>query len=404
MDGLGRGDEGDDRRRPALRRERLLARDRDRAPDARRQGRPDLRGHQPDPPADRRRRGAAAVGARMTPERAPRRRGPGGSAPARLEAPDLDAAHDPGAEAAGRRVVESGIEDGRYRAARAADRRPHPVRHRVLDRPDDDRGRRLLPARRRHGRGAARLLRLALPGRRGRRDLLRAAQPPDERAVGRADAARLHRSTSRPTPCSPASRPRRGGCPKAIREALPADAGGEGADLREGPAGRAAPTRSGGQFADGLEPLAEARPAGRRVPPVPALVLHRHRENRDAIREARDRLGRHGLRVAVEFRNATWFNEKNVERTLRFLEDERIPLVMVDGPQGFKSSRAADRRDDLARTSRSSASTAGGRRPGRRCGPADGRAVPLPVRPRRAGGVGAADPRGGRRRRATPTC
>jgi uncharacterized protein YecE (DUF72 family) len=41
---------------------------------------------------------------------------------------------------------------------------------------------------------------------------------------------------------------------------------------------------------------------------------------------------------AVEFRNATWFNEKNIERTLTFLGDRQIPLVMIDGPQGFKSS------------------------------------------------------------------
>ena len=61
-------------------------------------------------------------------------------------------------------------------------------------------------------------------------------------------------------------------------------------------------------------------------------------ENRDAIREAKAALEPHGLRVAVEFRNASWFNEKNAERTLRFLGDEGIPLVMVDGPQGFKSS------------------------------------------------------------------
>ena len=61
-------------------------------------------------------------------------------------------------------------------------------------------------------------------------------------------------------------------------------------------------------------------------------------ENRDAIREAKAALEPFGLRVAVEFRNASWFNEKNVERTLRFLVDEGVPLVMVDGPQGFKSS------------------------------------------------------------------
>jgi len=49
----------------------------------------------------------------------------------------------------------------------------------------------------------------------------------------------------------------------------------------------------------------------------------------------------HGLApftVAVELRNATWFNEKNAERTLRFLEDHQLPFVMVDEPQGFKSS------------------------------------------------------------------
>ena len=41
---------------------------------------------------------------------------------------------------------------------------------------------------------------------------------------------------------------------------------------------------------------------------------------------------------AVEFRSASWFNEKNIERTLKFLGDRQIPLVIVDGPQGFKSS------------------------------------------------------------------
>ena len=61
-------------------------------------------------------------------------------------------------------------------------------------------------------------------------------------------------------------------------------------------------------------------------------------DNRDAIEEAAARLRAAGVTCAVEFRNATWFNEKNLDRTLRFLADRRIPLVMVDGPQGFKSS------------------------------------------------------------------
>jgi uncharacterized protein YecE (DUF72 family) len=37
--------------------------------------------------------------------------------------------------------------------------------------------------------------------------------------------------------------------------------------------------------------------------------------------------------MAVEFRSGTWFNEKNADRTLRFLEKYQIPFVMVDEPQ-----------------------------------------------------------------------
>ncbi len=88
-------------------------------------------------------------------------------------------------------------------------------------------------------------------------------------------------------------------------------------------------------FKEGLEPLAAAGQLG-------AIFLQDPRwaftssENRDAIVEAAERLA--PLPIAVEFRNATWFNEKNLERTLRFLADHAVPLVMVDGPQGFKSS------------------------------------------------------------------
>ena len=54
------------------------------------------------------------------------------------------------------------------------------------------------------------------------------------------------------------------------------------------------------------------------------------------IEEAVDRLG--GWQASVEFRNGSWLNEKNAERTLRFLADRGIAFVMVDEPQGFKSS------------------------------------------------------------------
>ena len=59
-------------------------------------------------------------------------------------------------------------------------------------------------------------------------------------------------------------------------------------------------------------------------------------ESRDEILQARERLGE--VRSAVELRSETWFNSKNRERTLRFLADNEIPFVMVDGPQGLRSS------------------------------------------------------------------
>ena len=90
-------------------------------------------------------------------------------------------------------------------------------------------------------------------------------------------------------------------------------------------------------FADGLEPLAESGQLGSILLQYPRWFFTSS-ENRDTIEDAVDRFRKVGMTPAVEFRNATWFNEKNVERTLTFLGDREIPLVMVDGPQGFKSS------------------------------------------------------------------
>ena len=59
-------------------------------------------------------------------------------------------------------------------------------------------------------------------------------------------------------------------------------------------------------------------------------------EARERILDAASRLG--DIRLTVEFRHGSWFNEKNAERTLRFLTDNKIPYVVVDEPQGFKSS------------------------------------------------------------------
>jgi uncharacterized protein YecE (DUF72 family) len=90
-------------------------------------------------------------------------------------------------------------------------------------------------------------------------------------------------------------------------------------------------------FTDGLEPLKEAGQLGSILLQYPRWFFTSS-QNRDAIEEAVGRLRDAGLEGAVEFRNGSWFNEKNIERTLTFLSDRKIPLVLVDGPQGFKSS------------------------------------------------------------------
>ncbi|MGZ9160477.1 MAG: DUF72 domain-containing protein [Candidatus Limnocylindrales bacterium] len=90
-------------------------------------------------------------------------------------------------------------------------------------------------------------------------------------------------------------------------------------------------------FADGLEPLAEAGQLGSILLQYPRWFFTSS-ENRATIEESVERLRAAGMVPAVEFRSASWFNDKNIERTLAFLADRAIPLVMVDGPQGFKSS------------------------------------------------------------------
>ena len=88
-------------------------------------------------------------------------------------------------------------------------------------------------------------------------------------------------------------------------------------------------------FRDGLAPLAERGQLGSILLQYPKWVFPSS-ENRAQIEEAVERLK--GWACAVEFRNGSWLNEKNAERTARFLAERNIPFVMVDEPQGFKSS------------------------------------------------------------------
>ena len=88
------------------------------------------------------------------------------------------------------------------------------------------------------------------------------------------------------------------------------------------------------QFREALEPLVAAGKLGAVFVQFPKWVFPSN-EARELILETRQRLE---LPIAVEFRHGSWFNEKNAERTVKFLEDNKIPYVAVDEPQGFKSS------------------------------------------------------------------
>lgn len=89
------------------------------------------------------------------------------------------------------------------------------------------------------------------------------------------------------------------------------------------------------RFAEALMPIHSAGKLGVVHFQFPQWFLPGPR-SRDYIVEARDHLS--DYRIAVEFRNGLWLNERNLERTIGFLEKERIPITSVDMPQGFKSS------------------------------------------------------------------
>src|SRR6185436_16814490 len=111
--------------------------------------------------------------------------------------------------------------------------------------------------------------------------------------------------------------------PKAIREALPEELQAELND------------EVWRTFRSALAPLEERGQLGSILLQYPKWVFPSN-ENRAQIEDAVERLD--GMKVAVEFRNGSWLNEKNRDRTLGFLSERSIPFVMVDEPQGFKSS------------------------------------------------------------------
>ena len=121
--------------------------------------------------------------------------------------------------------------------------------------------------------------------------------------------------------------------PKAIREELRGEPAGKKRIYRKDMPAELLDTVYE-QFREALEPLVAAGKLGAVFVQFPKWVFPSN-EARELILETRQRLD---LPIAVEFRHGSWFNEKNAERTVKFLQDNKIPYVAVDEPQGFKSS------------------------------------------------------------------
>jgi uncharacterized protein YecE (DUF72 family) len=122
--------------------------------------------------------------------------------------------------------------------------------------------------------------------------------------------------------------------PKDIREALPAEL-----KTRKNIYYRDVPDDAKKElwhrFAQALLPLDSTGKLGVVLFQFPPWFFPGDRE-REHIAYCQEMLPQY--RLAIEFRYASWTNEKNVERTLSFLREHSLAYVCCDEPQGFKSS------------------------------------------------------------------
>src|SRR3954454_20572280 len=89
------------------------------------------------------------------------------------------------------------------------------------------------------------------------------------------------------------------------------------------------------RFRDALMPLHSAGKLGAVLFQFPQwFVISGY--NKQYLVECAERLP--DYRVAVEFRNKTWMEPRNQDETLAWLEDNNLPFVAVDMPQGLDSS------------------------------------------------------------------
>lgn len=122
--------------------------------------------------------------------------------------------------------------------------------------------------------------------------------------------------------------------PKDLRESLPAEIlDKKRVYARDLP--REVEDEIWARFMDGIEPLRSSGKLGAIFLQYPRWFFPTS-ESREEILKARERIG--DAPFAVELRHASWFNDRNVARTIDFLETNEIPFVMVDAPPGTKST------------------------------------------------------------------
>jgi uncharacterized protein YecE (DUF72 family) len=121
--------------------------------------------------------------------------------------------------------------------------------------------------------------------------------------------------------------------PETVREQLPKEAFDK---KRVYPKDLPEPARDlvWSMFESALRPLVVAGKLGAVLFQFPRWFTN-SKPNREYLRELPDKFS---LPIAVEFRGGGWMDEDRHERTLKMLEELQFAYVVVDEPQGFKSS------------------------------------------------------------------
>jgi uncharacterized protein YecE (DUF72 family) len=123
--------------------------------------------------------------------------------------------------------------------------------------------------------------------------------------------------------------------PPVLRDSLPQPAAGKAGNLYLKDLPPEAQRWIWQAFDDALAPLAQAGKLGAillQFPPWFAIS----RENKRYLEQCREMLPQR--RLAVEFRQRSWLEERNAQETLTFLAQNDLSYVCVDEPQGFRSS------------------------------------------------------------------